>query len=92
MIEIPAMMIAVHLSYSSEGASSEGSKLKGYHEIKTVTLETDVKKIDSCGEASKRSAVASFPQLISHVELGLSDALAEGRSLLVIHIEMNVRS
>ena len=89
MIEIPAMIITVQLSYGSEGGSSESGK--GY-EIKTEMLETDVKKIDSHGEASKRSAVASFPQLVSHAELGLSDALAEGRSSLVIRIEMNVRS
>ena len=90
MIEIPAMNITVQLSYDgSEGASSEAGR---GHEIKTEMLETEVKKIDSRGEASKRSAVASFPQLVSHAELGLSDALAEGRSLLVIRVEMSVRS
>ena len=82
MIEIPAMNITVQLSYDGV----EG----GF--IKTGALETDVKTINSCGDASKRTPVASFPKLVSHAELGLSEALAEGHSSLVIHVDMNVRS
>jgi hypothetical protein len=82
MIEIPAMNITVQLSY--DGA--EGGV------IKTEKLETDVKRINSCGDASERPPVASFPKLVSHAELGLSEALAEGHSSLVIHVDMNVRS
>lgn len=84
MIEIPAMTITVQLSYDG----SEGGRGR---EIKIETLETDVKMVDSRGEASRRSAVASFPQLVTHAELGLSDALAEGHSLLVIRVEMSIR-
>ena len=82
MIEIPAMSITVHLSYDGVDGSF----------IKTGALETYVKRIDSCGDASVRPPVASFPKLVSHAELRLSEALAEGRSSLVIHVNMNVRS
>jgi hypothetical protein len=90
-IEIPAMIITVHLYYGGESSSEDG---RG-HEIKSEILETDVKKIDIQGEASsKRCVVASFPQLVSHTELGLSDrdVVADGRSSLVIRVDMNVRS
>ena len=82
MVEIPAMSITVQLSYDGV----EGNF------IKTGALETDVKMVNSCGDASERPPVASFPKLVSHSELGLSEALAEGRSSLVIHVNMNVRS
>jgi hypothetical protein len=82
MIEIPAMNITVQLSYDGV----EGGV------IKTGKLETDAKTINSCGDASERPPVASFPKLVSHAELGLSEALAEGHSSLVIHVDMNVRS
>ena len=89
-IEIPAMNISVHLSYSSEGESSEGSVRQ---EIKTLTQEMGVQKIDSrTVEASKRIVIASFPQLVSHAELSLSEALADGRSSLIIRVEMCARS
>ena len=88
MVEIPPMDITVHLTYGSEGASCEGQ------EIKMEKVETDMKTIDSIsrGESSKRLVVASFPQLVSHADLNLPEALAEGRSLLVIRVEMSVRS
>ena len=76
------MSITVQLSYDGVDGSF----------IKTGALETDVKKINSCGDASEWPPVASFPKLVSHSELGLSEALAEGRSSLVIHVNMNVRS
>ena len=82
MVEIPAMSITVHLSYNGVDGSF----------IKTGALETGVKMIYSCGDASEHPPVASFPKLVSHSELGLSEALAEGRSSLVIHVNMNVRS
>ena len=82
MIKIPAMSITVQLSYDGVDGSF----------IKTGALETDVKIIDSCGDAYKRPPVASFPKLVSHAELGLSKALAEGRSSLVIHVNMNMTS
>ena len=86
-IEIPAMNVSVHLSYE---ISSEGGR---GNEIKSEMLDTDVKTIDSQGEASsKMCVVASFPQLVSHAELGLSDTLADGRSSLVICVNMNARS
>lgn len=81
---IPAMNVTIRLSYGSDGG--EGGS------IKRETLETDMKKIDGCGEASGRLSVASFPKLVSHAELGLSEALTEGRSSLIIHVEMSVRS
>lgn len=81
-VEIPAMDITVQLSYDGGESGS----------IKTETLETVAKKIDSCGDASNRLPVASFPKLVSHAELGLSEAIAEGRSSLVIHVDMSVRS
>ena len=90
LIEIPAMMITVHLSYGSESSGEDGTK---GHEVKSETMETGVKKIDLQGEASsKRCVVASFPQLVSHTELGLSDVAVDGRSSLVIRVDMNVRS
>ena len=82
MIEIPAMNITVQLSYNGV----EG----GF--IKTGALETDAKTINSCGDASERTPVASFPKLVSHSELGQSEALEEGHSSLVIHVDMNMRS
>ena len=84
MVEIPAMNITVQLSYDgAEGGS-----------IKVEKLETAARKFDSCGDASERlQPVASFPKLVSHAELGLSKALAEGRSSqLVIQVDMSVRS
>ena len=92
-IMIPAMNITVQLSYGGD-ASSEAGTCRS-HVIKTETLETGMKTIDDGqGEASKssRCMVASFPQLVSHAELGLTDAPLDGRSSLVIRIEMSVRS
>ena len=88
-IEVPAMNITVTMSlyhYGGESATSEDGR---GHEIKREMLETNMKQINSQGEASKTCVVASFPQLVSHAELGLPNAITEGRSTLDICVEMS---
>ena len=82
-VEIPAMDITVTLYYDGDsvGGSSESS------EIKSVTIRNEKKKIDCESGCQRMPPVASFPQLVSHAELKLTES--KGQSL-VVTVNMNV--
>ena len=78
-VEIPAINITVSLAYLIE---STGNSISDKREIKSVSVQTEKRKIDSQAELQKKVVVASFPQLVSHAELNLSET--EGRSLVIL--------
>lgn len=78
VVEIPKMSITVTLFLCNEGAG--GSK-----EIKSVSITTEKKEIDSRSKAAETAVIASFPKLVSHTELNLSETEGQG---IVICVNM----
>ena len=78
-VEIPAMDISVTLSYADDGSIASGADSR---EIKSVTLSIDSKKIN-CQSKAEMHVVASFPQIVSHSELRLSQEKAKSIDICV---------
>ena len=83
-VDVPPMDISVTLSYANDGAAPFGAESR---EIKSVRVSTEMKTINCQSKAKGVALVASFPQLVSHSELKLSES--EGRSI-VICVNMSI--